>query len=198
MLNHFSVVLGFSIFAAAATATPTLTAKDYPKYCAPTYTSVAPTDFHTNQRLNYRQPAPRSELHGLECQKLDVRSGEVLATWNFYFCEDINANNYTENEFYIPVRSWFEFHPNFKKAEFMLFPKYTKFWRQKVTVGDTSYEWVGFNFMRNYTSQMQIEFIAPWEDGHSQFKAGAYSTAAVAFDQVKMKPLEDYYRCQVY
>lgn len=187
------------LFGMKAFGEPSLTPNDFPNYCPQSYTNLPPTDSHTHQKLTYRDSGPRNELHGLKCEKVDVKTGEILGSWHLYFCEDINPNNYLESEFYIPLRPWFEFHPNFKRAEFMLFPKYTKFWRQKIDSGGTAYEWIGFNFMRNYTSQMQIEFLVPWVDGErSSFQKGAVSTAAVVFDQMKMAPLEDYFRCRVY
>lgn len=175
-----------------------LTPSDFPGYCPTSYTKIAPTDFHTHQQLNFRSSESRVELHGLQCEKIDFVSRKVLATWHLYFCEDLNPTSYVESGFYLPLKSWFEFHPNFKKAEFMLFPKYTKFWRQKVIRAEKEYEWIGFNFMRNHTSQMQIEFLSPWVDGSSGFQKGTVSKAAVVFDLMKMAPLEDYYECRLY
>lgn len=173
-----------------------LAPENWGNFCPADFTKTAPKDFHTNLPLQFA-PQKQEELHRLVCEKFDAKTMQLKAKWNLYYCEDLNLNNYTDKEFYVSVNPWFMFHPNYKKAEFMLFPKYTKWIRQKIKYQGEYTEIMTLHFMRNHQSEMQIVFEnSPKADG-AKIKAGAKSVMAQIFRNVDMKVDEDPIICTI-
>lgn len=170
--------------------------ENWGKFCPAGFADQAPKDFHTNLPLNF-VPEKKDRLHQLVCERFDAKTGERKARWNLYFCEDLNLNNYTDESFYVSVTPWFQFHPNYKRAEFLLFPKYTKWVRHRLPVSGTFEEVMTLHFMRNHESEMEIIFQNSSKGETGLLKKGAKSISATIFLNVKMRLLEDPITCEI-
>ncbi len=174
-----------------------LTPEKYGTYCPVDFTKTPPIDFHTQKPLvGIDSKGP--EIHRVVCDRINPETGLVVASWNLYFCEDLNVNNYLDSEFYVAVTPWFQFHPNFKKVEFMLFPKYTKWIRHQLPLqNDQKQEVMILNFMHSFQSEMQITYLNSKVSSETTVSAGARSIDATIFDNVKLKPREGKVICRL-
>lgn len=193
----FCSFLVFSSVFATLNAHAGLTPEDYGTYCPADFTSITPKIFLSENRLT-RTVSPvqvNDELHRIVCERYDVNTGQLKSRWNFYFCEDLNVNHYSEKDFSIELTSWFTFHPNFKRAEFMLFPKYPRLFRTQRTQG-TKADLIALSFMLSFESQMEIWF-AQTEDGSLKIEKGSKSIAASIFMNIRQKPIDDPVSCTI-
>lgn len=187
----YTFLLSVFVFAAED-----LTPDKWGTFCPSGYTDSAPKDFHTNLPLKF-VAEKKDELHGIVCERFDAKTGELKARWNLYFCEDLNLNNYADQEFYVSVTPWFQFHPNYKRAEFLLFPKYTKWVRHRLPVQGKFEEVMTLHFMRNHESEMEIIFQNSAQDQKGLIRKGQKSLSAAIFLNTKMRLLEDPISCEI-
>lgn len=176
--------LGLLISRAQASDIPPET---YPSYCPAGFTSQTPLIWLTDKRLTPTQAQiPASEeLHRVICEKRDPVSLELKARWQLYFCEDLNINHYAEKLFTFELTSWFTFHPNFKKVEFMLFPKWPKLRRDTFHPGGKAVDVAVIHFMHSFDKQMEIWFANG--EGEQAIKKGAKSISAAIFLNAQQK-----------
>jgi hypothetical protein len=173
-----------------------LTPEKFGSYCPADFTVNPPIEFHTNKPLTFTAHR-QEELHRLVCEKFDSQTMQLKARWNYYFCEDLNVNNFVEKDFWIAPTSWFTFHPNFKRAEFLLFPKYPKWIRENLLINGEVKELITLHFMRNHESEMKIWFQNSVVNEEEKLKKGAKSIAASIFMNRDLKPTDDFISCEI-
>ena len=193
-MRKLLAIFGFGLLASTAHANP-IPPETYPSYCPAGFTSQTPLIWLSDKRLTPSQAQiPASEeLHGVTCEKRDPVSLELKATWHLYFCEDLNINHYAEKNFVFELTSWFTFHPNFKKVEFMLFPKWPKIRRDTFHPGGQAVEVAVIHFMHSFDKQMDIWFVNG--EGEQALKKGAKSIAATIFLNASQKPEDSLISC---
>lgn len=189
-------MISLLIFASLAFGSNDLLPENWGKFCPAGFAETAPKDFHTNLPLQFiaEKKAP---LHRIVCEQFDAKTGSRKAIWNLYFCEDLNLNNYSDDSFYVSATPWFQFHPNYKRAEFLLFPKYTKWIRHRLPVNGAFEEVMTLHFMRNHQSEMEIIFQNSSKGQMGLLQKGSKSISANIFLNVKMRLSEDPVSCEI-